>query len=820
MHARIYKLAAGAAVALSLFGAVGAAQASSLTQTQVSAIISLLQSFGADQGTISNVSSALGGQAPSNTLSCASFSDVSYGTFDNAPGGRVSQLQTWLGIPSTTFGFGTYGRKTQAAWNATCGGMTTQTQIYTGTKAGTNPPPVGVKGGISANPTTGAAPLTVTFSNLSTSANGAYINFGDGSTASTDQNGNWQASTITHTYTTPGTYTATLNGNMPNVQISAGVPIIVTGSSTSATPSATIDQSSLTTGYSNPTITGSAQNMGQVFVAIVNKSTGVAYGDGSLGTNHNATVTNGRWSFTPTGLANGTYAVTVQSTDDGTNITPVSGTLTVAASATSGTPSTMQIQSVMTLLQSFGANSATQADVQNVLNGQTFAAPSTALQPLSQTQASAVLNLLTSWGFSQTLVNNVSKVLPIAPLVPTPTATIDQSSLTTSSDGPTITGSANGVSSVYVAITAGANQAGTASQSGSGQVPVVNGRWNVTIYPKADVFTAGVYSVSVYTAMGGTLLSTGTLSILGNALQPTANITANGSNGPITVPFGSSVTIGWTSANTSACGIVTSGPASWGGNFGLNGSKETGPLTQSISYVLQCTGSSSQNVTDTVQINVQPATIPSATIDQTSLRASAINTPFVVTGTASGAQSVRVSIGNNGKNYFYSSAYPVVNGRWSVPVSAGLDAGTYGIVLFGYSDLAGSVPVTGAGEGGVISGGSYVVVPNTNGKSTISLGVCPANTVAQRGQNGQQFACTCPANFTPAPIWGSTYYADDSDICTAGIQAGQLNQVSGGLLYYTIGAGQTSYAGSTQNGITSQAFGSWSGSFAISGPKG
>ncbi len=123
MHARIYKFAAGTAVALSLFGAVGAVQASTLTQTQVSAIISLLQSFGADQGTISNVSSALGGQTTSNTLSCASFSDVSYGQFDNNPGGRVSQLQTWLGIPSTTFGFGTYGKKTQALWNATCGGV-------------------------------------------------------------------------------------------------------------------------------------------------------------------------------------------------------------------------------------------------------------------------------------------------------------------------------------------------------------------------------------------------------------------------------------------------------------------------------------------------------------------------------------------------------------------------------------------------------------------------------------------------------------------------------------------------------------------------
>ena len=102
------------------------AQAASLTSAQVSAIISLLQSFGADQSVINNVSVALGGTS-SGTQSCSTFADITYGMFDTDPGGRVSQLQTWLGISSNTFGFGTYGPKTRALWNSKCGGTQTTT---------------------------------------------------------------------------------------------------------------------------------------------------------------------------------------------------------------------------------------------------------------------------------------------------------------------------------------------------------------------------------------------------------------------------------------------------------------------------------------------------------------------------------------------------------------------------------------------------------------------------------------------------------------------------------------------------------------------
>ncbi len=66
---RLVAFVAGAAVALSLFaGAFAApAQAASLTQSQISSIVSLLQSFGADAATIANVQASLNGQATPGT---------------------------------------------------------------------------------------------------------------------------------------------------------------------------------------------------------------------------------------------------------------------------------------------------------------------------------------------------------------------------------------------------------------------------------------------------------------------------------------------------------------------------------------------------------------------------------------------------------------------------------------------------------------------------------------------------------------------------------------------------------------------------------
>ncbi len=129
--------------------------------------------------------------------------------------------------------------------------------------------------------------------------------------------------------------------------------------------------------------------------------------------------------------------------------------------------------------------------------------------------------------------------------------------------------------------------------------------------------------------------------------------------------------------------------------------------------------------------------------------------------------------------------------------------------------------------------GSYVMKVDVNSKNVVkeavqfrfsvatTLVACPANAMSQRGLNGQTFRCMCPSNLSAKIVWGNNnYYTDDSDICTAGAQVGQMNLTSGGEVDYTIYPGQNAYSAWTQYGITSQLWGAWPGSFKITGPKG
>ena len=61
---KVAAVATGLAMAVSMFSFAPMAQAA-LTSTQVSAIVSLLQSFGADASTIANVQASLTGGTPS-----------------------------------------------------------------------------------------------------------------------------------------------------------------------------------------------------------------------------------------------------------------------------------------------------------------------------------------------------------------------------------------------------------------------------------------------------------------------------------------------------------------------------------------------------------------------------------------------------------------------------------------------------------------------------------------------------------------------------------------------------------------------------------
>jgi len=297
---------------------VAAAQSSSLTEAQIQAVLGLLAAFNVDQTTINNVQSILEGSTPvvapstqtcSNGLNYSSYSSCScptgqtqngtscvtpattptaasfslnerVQTIANAnirstpsiTGSIITQLSgalgTVVGGPVTTsdghtwlrvnFDNGTSGWTVQGnlqaatATTGTCPSGTAGTPpncTNTSTNAAT----------LSATPTSGTEPLAVQFQ---TSAQSGTINFGDGASASVSQltctNG-WYivgscSDGASHTYTSAGTYTATLTSNGTTI----GTVTITVGGSTNVIPS--ISSISLSSGPVGTQITINGSN--------------------------------------------------------------------------------------------------------------------------------------------------------------------------------------------------------------------------------------------------------------------------------------------------------------------------------------------------------------------------------------------------------------------------------------------------------------------------------------------------------------------------------------------------------------------------------
>ncbi|MEL6178347.1 MAG: LCCL domain-containing protein, partial [Myxococcota bacterium] len=71
----------------------------------------------------------------------------------------------------------------------------------------------------------------------------------------------------------------------------------------------------------------------------------------------------------------------------------------------------------------------------------------------------------------------------------------------------------------------------------------------------------------------------------------------------------------------------------------------------------------------------------------------------------------------------------------------------------------------------------------------------------------------CPSSCDASTVWGTDIYTHDSSICLAAIHAGVIQRSSGGTAFYEVIGGQSSYVGSTRNGVTTLDYGAWSKSF-------
>lgn len=86
---------------------------------------------------------------------------------------------------------------------------------------------------------------------------------------------------------------------------------------------------------------------------------------------------------------------------------------------------------------------------------------------------------------------------------------------------------------------------------------------------------------------------------------------------------------------------------------------------------------------------------------------------------------------------------------------------------------------------------------------------------AYRGQDGTTYEQTCPGGGSAGPVWGAGVYTDDSSICTAAVQMGLITFKTGGDVTYEIGPAKDAFEGGEANGVTSQSYGAYGGSFTF-----
>ena len=89
----------------------------------------------------------------------------------------------------------------------------------------------------------------------------------------------------------------------------------------------------------------------------------------------------------------------------------------------------------------------------------------------------------------------------------------------------------------------------------------------------------------------------------------------------------------------------------------------------------------------------------------------------------------------------------------------------------------------------------------------------PGNMTAYRGQNGTSFNVQVTAG--GGTIWGTDTYTDDSPVAVAALHSGLLADGETGIVTVTILAGQEDYLGTSRNGVNSNSYGSFPGSYSI-----
>ncbi|XP_077982670.1 cysteine-rich secretory protein LCCL domain-containing 2-like [Glandiceps talaboti] len=88
---------------------------------------------------------------------------------------------------------------------------------------------------------------------------------------------------------------------------------------------------------------------------------------------------------------------------------------------------------------------------------------------------------------------------------------------------------------------------------------------------------------------------------------------------------------------------------------------------------------------------------------------------------------------------------------------------------------------------------------------------CESQSTDVCDKTGKSCSVLCPSGCASASrtVWGTTYYTGDSSLCKAAVHDGRITNAAGGVVHVAFRAGDSSYTGSTKNGITTTNYGSW-----------
>lgn len=84
-----------------------------------------------------------------------------------------------------------------------------------------------------------------------------------------------------------------------------------------------------------------------------------------------------------------------------------------------------------------------------------------------------------------------------------------------------------------------------------------------------------------------------------------------------------------------------------------------------------------------------------------------------------------------------------------------------------------------------------------------------------RFEAGKTYKFKCPSGGKESSVWGTDIYTLDSSICNAAVHAGKLTLESGGSVTIELRPGESSYKGSTRNGIKTNDYGQYGSSFVV-----